>query len=403
MQTEYIHNNDRQSGFNKIKGSTFSEGSTSRASVPAKVRIPPKKGIGFAQFALAQTAAKGDPVVAYEVAKHKLGESHPVVMSLKAAISSGSTTDENWAGPLFETYQSFAGEFVEFLRPQTIIGKFGKNGIPSLRRVPFNISFPTQTSGGEGYWVGEGKAKPLTRFDFERLTLGWAKVANIAVITDELARWSSPSAETLVRDQLAAALVARLDTDFVDPNKALVPDISPASITNGVTPIPSSGTDAEAVRTDIKAVMATYLAAHNVPANAVWIMPSMTALSLSLMTGPLGQPEFGDVHMGGGTLFRLPVIVSDYVAPGTVILVNASDIFLADDGQVNVDVSREASLEFSDSPISDSTTPTGTNLVSLWQTNSVGIRAERYINFAKRRPSAIAVLSGVQWGGALVS
>lgn len=403
MQTQYIHNKDRNSGFDTIDGSTSAAGTASRASVPAKVKIPPAKGIGFAQFALAQTAAKGDPMVAYEVAKHKLGESHPVTLSLKAAVSAGSTTDENWAGPLFETYQSFAGEFVEFLRPQTIIGKFGKNGIPSLRRVPFNISFPTQTSGGEGYWVGEGAAKPLTSFAFDRLTLGWAKVANIAVITDELARWSSPSAETLVRDQLAAALIARLDTDFVDPAKALVPDISPASITHSVTPIASSGTDAEAVRTDIKALMATYLASHNVPANAAWIMPSMTALSLSLMTNPLGQYEFGDVHMGGGTLFRLPVIVSDYVAPGTVILVNASDIFLADDGQVNVDVSREASLEMSNTPISDSTTPTGTNLISLWQTGSTGIRAERYINWAKRRPSAVAVLSGVAWGGALVS
>jgi hypothetical protein len=29
--------------------------------------------------------------------------------------------------------------FIEFLRPRTIVGKFGTGGVPSLRRVPFNV------------------------------------------------------------------------------------------------------------------------------------------------------------------------------------------------------------------------------------------------------------------------
>jgi hypothetical protein len=39
-----------------------------------------------------------------------------------------------------------------------------------------------------------------------------------------------------------------------------------------------------------------------------------------------------------------------------------------------------------------------TSLVSLWQTNSVGFRAERTLNWARRRASAVAVLGGVHWG-----
>ena len=42
--------------------------------------------------------------------------------------------------------------------------------------------------GGAGYWVGEGKAKPLTKFDFTRTTLTPLKVANIAVLTKEADR-----------------------------------------------------------------------------------------------------------------------------------------------------------------------------------------------------------------------
>lgn len=375
--------------------------SAARAGVEVK-RAPEKldKGIEFARFALAVTRAKGNGAVAYEIAKNKLGEDNAVSRVLKAAVGAGSTTDPDFAGPLVEEYNRFAGDFVEFLRPQTIIGKFGANGVPSLRRVPFNISIPTQTTGGEGYWVGEGQAKPLTGFGFDRINLGWAKVANIAVITEELARWSSPSAEALVRDQLAAALIQRLDIDFLDPGKAAVAGVSPASLTNGVTPITSSGTDIDAVRADIKGLMATYLAANVTPSSGVWIMPAMTALSLSLMTNALGQYEFSTVNMAGGTLFGMPIIVSDYVPAGTVILVNASDVLLADDGQVAVDSSREVSLQMDSAPGHNSTTPTSAQLVSMWQTNSIAIRAERYINWAKRRPNAVAVITGVNWGGA---
>lgn len=379
-----------------------------RAGVQVKNEVKLDKGIEFARFAMASAASKGNPMYAAEIAKTKFGENSAVAIALKAAVGAGSTTNPTWAAPLVDTYQRFAGDFVEFLRPQTILGKFGAGGVPSLRRVPFNIEIPTQTSGGSGYWVGQGQAKPLTKFDFGTITLGFAKVANIAVITEELLRFSDPAAEGIVRDQLAAALIARLDTDFVDPAKSAVTNVSPASITNGVSALTSSGTDGDAVRADVKGLMATYLAANISPTSGVWIMPSMIALSLSLMTNTLGQPEFPGITLTGGTFFGMPVIVSDYVPAGTVILANASDIYLADDGQVTVDASNQASLQMDNSPTNASgslgntnpSVPTATSLVSLWQTNSVGIRAERYINWAKRRAASVAVLEDVAWGGA---
>jgi HK97 family phage major capsid protein len=177
------------------------------------------------------------------------------------------------------------------------------------------------------------------------------------VLTDELVRFSSPSAEMLVRDALAGAIIERIDRDFVDPAKAEVADVSPASITNGLTPIAASGTDAAAVRADLAALFAPFIAANLTPANGVFIMSSTTALALSLMRNPLGQPEFTDVSMNGGTFQGLPVITSQYVAGlggspvgNLLILVNASDIYLSDDGQVVIDASREASLEMADNP-----------------------------------------------------
>lgn len=390
------------------KADNAAEGSAARqpaALVQVRSTAPvAEPGIRFARYAKCMGLAHKLHIDPVAIATERYKEIDPgIVNVVKAAVAAATTGHATWAGPLVGDEGSVFADFVEFLRKQTILGKFGTNGIPNLRRVPFRVPLIGQTSGGAGYWVGEGKAKPLTKFDFSRTTLEPLKVANIAVATMETLRDSSPSAETIIRDQLAAALRERLDTDFVDPAKAASAGVSPASITNGVTPITSSGDDADAVRADIKALFAEFIADNNAPTSGVWIMPATVALALSLMQNPLGQSEFPGINMNGGVLFGLPVIVSEYVGTmsggAIVILMNAQDVYIADEGGVNVDMSQEASLQMDDSPTMASDVPTGVNsIVSLWQTNSVGFRAERTINWAKRRAGAVQMLSSVNWG-----
>ncbi|ACL57576.1 phage major capsid protein [Methylobacterium nodulans] len=382
---------------------TAEDGAAARSGVvvTASPKLPP--GIGFARLARVKALAKLDGESPRTLAKELYGENSVIYgIVSKAAVPAGTTSNATWAGALVGEETSVFADFVEFLRPQTILGRFGANGVPALRQVPFRVALIGQTSGGQGYWVGEGKAKPLTRFDFERKTLEPLKVANIAVVSEETLRDSSPSAEMIVRDQLAAALRERLDRDFIDPAKAAAANVSPASITHGLTPIASSGNDADAVRADIRALFGAFIAANNTPTSGVWVMPATTALALSLMQNPLGQAEFAGISMNGGTLFGLPVIASEFVpSPGTgayVALVNAADVYLADEGGVAIDMSREASLEMADTPAGDAGVPTGAQLVSLWQTDSVGFRAERTVNWARRRASGVALLSGVKWG-----
>lgn len=376
-------------------------GTEARAST-VQVKAQPKldKGIGFARLAKVKALAKLDGESVRTVAKELYGEESEIYgLVTKAAVPAGTTADGNWAGALVGEGTSVIADFVEFLRPRTILGRFGQNGVPSLRNVPFNVPLVGQTSGGQGYWVGEGKAKPLTSLGYERNILDIFKVANIAVVTEELLRRSTPAAEGLIRDNLADAIAARLDTDFVNPAKAAVAGVSPASITNGLTAVVSIGGDADAIRADVRALMATFIAAQNAPTSGVWIMGTLTALGLSMMVNPLGQPEFPGISMTGGTFNGMPVIVSDYIGAGVVVLANASDIYLADEGGVQVDMSREASLEMADNPAHNSDTPTGaTSLVSMFQTNSVAFRVERFINWKRRRPSAVAILTGATWG-----
>jgi HK97 family phage major capsid protein len=384
-----------------VLGSTPEEGLASRApasTVPVvTVRANRDPGIGFARAVICKLIGFMNHLNPVEVAKARYPDDLAVHLYLKAAIGASTTTDPVNAAPI--AYPTdLPGEFLEFLRPQTIIGR-----MPGLRNVPFNVRWSGMTSGGTAGWVGQAKPKPLTKFDYDQGGLGITKLAAISVIADELAMVSRPDAETTVRAALTGAVVQKQDHDFIDPAITEITNVRPASITNGVTPTASSGNDANAVRADLAALLGKFVVANVDPTKAVLIMPNTLCLMLSLMVNALGQQEFSGMTIQGGTLSGLPVLGTQQASLGAphgniVVLANADQIFLADDGSVAIDVNRYASLEMSDAPTQDGETGTGAELVSLWQNNLIGIRAERHINWKKARPTAVEYLDDVQWG-----
>jgi|GEM_PF-107580 len=371
------------------------------------VKTPEKlePGIRFARYAKVKALARLNHESPLDVAVRMYGADSEVAMVVKAPVEAGSNISGNWAAALTGTESTMFADFAAFLRPATILGKFGTlaNGVqyPSLRRVPFRERLISQTGGGEGYWVGEAKPKPLTKFDFAGTTLTPLKVANIAILTMENVRSSNPSSEMIVRDSLRDALVATQDVGFIDPTNGGTSDVKPAAISNGAPAIASTGTDADAVRLDIRALFQKFIDADNPPEQGVFVMSTTNALALTIMLNALGQREFPGMTMMGGMLEGIPVIASRRA--GTyVTLMNASDIYEADDGDVAIDMSMEASVEMLDgSLIQDADAGTGTSLVSLWQNNLVGLRAERTINWKRRRESAVAYITGAVWGGAV--
>lgn len=381
------------------KVNSFAKGADFRDNAVIRVERNLPKGTAFTRYAIALARSKGNLMQAQEIAKGWEDSTPEVATVLKAAVAAGTTTDPAWAGPLVE-YQNMASEFIELLRPQTIIGR-----IQGLRRVPFNIKMPGQTSGSSVNWVGEGAPKPVSALAFDTTTLRFTKAAGIVVLTDELVRFSNPSAEAIVQGDLIASMTQFLDRDFVDPAKAEVADVSPASITNGVTPIQASGTTADALKADVRALYAAFLAENMTPAGSVWIMTPTMAMTIGMMQNALGQPEFPGIDMNGGTFSGLPVVVSENIprqaevagppaipAGERIILAKASEILLADDGGVTIDVSREASLQMDNAPAAGAQ-----SLVSLWQNNMVALRAERFINWKRRRLQAVGYINSANY------
>lgn len=367
------------------------------------VRVQPneEKGIGFARAAICKMASflsmgTASPI---DIAKQRFPDNDRLLAYLKAVVPAGTTDHVTWASPLMPDPTNLTADFIEFQRPGSLLGKLG----PRLRKSPFRISLPKQVSGGDAYWVGQGAPKPVTKFDFGSVSLDRNKVATIAVITEELARYSVPNAELVVRNALAAAVNERIDIDLLHPAHAAVANVSPASLTNGLTPLSPSGTTADAARGDVARLVKAYIEANNRASSLVLAMPDSLALFLSVMRNALGQREFPGLTMNGGDLDGIPVVTSQYLANSSgagnlVVAINGEDVLLADDGNVTVDVSREASIQMVDNPTNSAATGTATSMVSLWQTNSIGLRAEREITWAKAKAEAVVYIDDVNWG-----
>lgn len=375
------------------EGGSATEPKRSVAKGPALIhsRKNEEQGVGFARFAMAMYAGKGDVSSAKAFSEHVFRDDVRLNEIMKAAVAAGNTTDPSWAGSLVQ-YQNLSSEFVDFLRPRTIIGQLGQGNVPGLRRVPFNVRIPGKSAKGRAQWVGEGFRKPVTKSGYDAAELKWAKIAGISVITEELARFSDPSIQILVRDDLSDAVIERKDEDFVDPDKtaATGAGLSPASITNGVTPTPSTGD----VYADIQALWATADSTNLPVDSAVYITNSATARQLAGLRNPLMAREFPNVSMTGGDIDGVPLVVSNYVPAGMFILAFTSEIYLADDGVVTIDISREATIIMDDDATA---TPTIAQIQSMFQTNQLAIRAECYVNWKKRRPQAVSYLTGVNW------
>lgn len=369
-------------------------------------------GIAMARMTICLIQAKGDHAKAFQMAERYYPKSTDVcsllkaqadgfriepTLRLKATVAAGDTINSTWAAPLVYQ-QRTSQDFIEYLRARTLIGQ------AQFRPIPFNVNIARQTSGGTSRWVGQGKSKPVTKFDFDSISTQFTKVAGIAVITQELARFSDPSAEAIVRDQLADTVIERIDTDLFDPNLAAVANVNPAGLLNGVSPVAGpSNTTADQIRCAILRLWAPWDTTMLGTRPAYYTTPAVARFLASLRDS-LGNKYFPGTTNAGGDLDGVPIRTSQYLANtggsggAPFILVDENEIYLADDGNVTIDVSQEATIEMSDTPVGSSNatvTSNGSPFVSMFQTNSMAIRAERFIWWGKRRSAAVQWIDGM--------
>ena len=295
------------------------------------------------------------------------------VFNYKTAVPAAHTGDSGWAGALMQS--GMWSEILGILRGRSAFDALSAK----MRRAPFKTKLPRElTSATIGGVVREGDAAPVLPWLWDVLALDFSKVVALTVLTREILRLEEGT-DDVVRDVLINGLSTAVNTAFLDPSHA-------TSITNGVPPVPCTGNTAAAVVTDF----GNLIAAITTPGtDLVWLMRPKTAAHLALVLGAAAA----DLPR---SLFGLPAIVTASVpqfigspAGALVALVDAAEIVFADAGY-ELQRSTQATVEMSDAPASDGTTPTATEQVSLFQSNSCAFLQVRYINWLVAREGATA-------------
>lgn len=360
-------------------------------AVPDNARITVKsnapKGSAFTRTAMVLAKAKGNLALAESLAEKHYKDDAVVNGIVKAAVSAGTTQVAAWAGNLIYPEQ-YAGDFVELLYPKTVLGRL------DLRKVPFNVRISTQNAGTSVGWVGEAQPAPVTSAGFDKIFLTWAKAYGIAVMSDELIRFSNPAAEALVQADLLKAMAKGLDLSFLSANDA-VANVSPAGMLHGVTGTAASGTDALSLIKDVQTLVAPFIAANIDLTGAKLLMSPARALAVGSMRNALGGKYFPDMSAEGGTLENFNVITSNNVAGNVIILLVPDEIYLSEDAGPQIDISTEASIIMDSNPAGATTVQP----VSMFQNSMVAVRIGQFINWQARRPGLCAnVITGVAYG-----
>jgi HK97 family phage major capsid protein len=309
-------------------------------------------------------------------------------------VPGGGEKSGEWGSELVHSDQ-YLGDFIELLRERTVFDQLG------LREVPANVTIKGQDGTGIAYWVGEGAAIPMSKDDFSSVSLAPLKVGALSAISLELLEDSSPSALQLVQDSLIADSAQLIDSRFFSATAASS-GVSPAGIVNGVSGTASAGTDAQGLITDCDVLTQAFITAKNTGGLKFVSRPAL-AQKISGFMSFAGAPLFPGLSEVGGTLQQKPYLTSDNVVSGDLLLVKPSDIFRIGDRGLSLEISREATLEFASDPtgsaLANGSVPVAQSKqpVNLFQAGMIGVRLIRRINWAKRRSSAVARITGAAY------
>jgi hypothetical protein len=307
-------------------------------------------------------------------------------MLVRASTDPASTGTSAWAGVLAGTAVASA---VGGLAPQSAAAgliarglSVSLDGVASVT-VPERLIDPDDSGG----WVGEGQPIPVRSLDVSAgPTLTPYKLAVIIVYTNELAQRSVQDFETITRQMLSESASMMLDK-VVFSSDAAVPDLSPAGLLAGVSPISGTvGGGYNAIATDFGLLMDA-LATAGAGVDVVFVAAPAQAAALRAWAGPK---------------FNYTILASAALAAQTIIAVEASSFVSGFSAAPQFDTSKTTVLHMEDTApgaISSTSTPGDINapVRSLWQTDCTSLRMRLRCSFGMRASGHVQYIADASW------
>lgn len=342
-----------------------------------------EKGIRMARFVRAAAAG----------GKHGMAGSVRFAKDSKDPWLERALTASNLTSAGFLIPEVISNEFIELLRPASIVRSFGPSLAPMTNGA---FSMRKALTGTTASYIGENKPIPVTGVSGGFVKLSAKKLAALVPISNDLLRYEGGlSADTWVRNDLTRSISQKEDISFI---RSTGSEFSPRGfrwLVNAANVVAYTGDGSLANVTLQLGLLWLKLRNANTPmVNPGLILSPRTEYYLMNLRDGNGNFAFR-AEMLAGKLFMTPYKVTTQIPENLggggnateIILADFDDIVIGDVPAIQVETSGEASYV-------DETGAT----VSAFQNDQTLIRMIVEHDINTKRDTSIAVLTGVTLG-----
>jgi HK97 family phage major capsid protein len=271
-------------------------------------------------------------------------------------------------------------DLIAVLTQRSALGRL--NAIDAVLNGISSRMIPRLTLGAAGTgWIAEGDPHPIVAAASGAATLGPAKkLGGGAVLSRELFTYSD--AAQLIEALLLQDIAKKLDTAAF--SNAVATASTPAglfSVTHASAPIASTSLEA-----DIRALAAA-ISQNFAMSEASWILNPAKVNSI------MGLSGFDSLATNGTLLGARVIATPDIPATRLGILVDQAIVRTITPDTSSVSVSDSATVHMDSAPVGDISTAT-TQVMSVWQRDSLAVRAITWAAFASLTPAAVQHVEG---------
>jgi len=316
---------------------------------------------------------------------------------VRAAVDPAKTSVQGWASELIET-ETVA--FLETLRDISFFPRLagmGTNLQFGVGRGALKVPSRATTPSISGSFVAEGAPIPVRRFGLTSKTLSPHKMGVISYFTKEIAKYSNPQIENLLRQEIRGDTADTIDTLLIDTTAGSA--TRPAGLLNGISALTASTAGGwAAIMEDIETLASPFDTAK-AGRNLVLLMNKREARKLSFVPGP--DDKLGSMRQLLTDAGITP-IASVNVTAGRLVMIDAADFAAAAGDQPEFDASEQAVIHAEDtSPaqISAAGSPNTVSapVISMFQTASIALRMLLDVTWAMRRDGMVQWIDGADW------
>ena len=363
-----------------------------QAAPAAEPKKPLAKGVVVAGAMKMLAQGGGNIYSARQAAAEVYGAQHPVTRALNTST-----------GPAggFMVPPDYVAEIIEILTPMTVVRASNPRVLPMPRGT---LTLPRQSQRATAGYGAELATIVASQESLGQIVATYKKLTALVPISNDLIRYSNPSVDEFVRDDLAIALALREDLAFIrgdglqDTPKGFLSFVN--NYNSGANIINSTASYTLATVAQEIGGAVNKLESSNVrPIRPVWIMHPRSKNYLFNVQNSLGVYVYRD-EISRGELLGIPLKTTTQIPTNLSVSPNndCSEVYLVDMGYAMILDSMTLQLEMSrEATYVDSSGAT----VSAFQADQTVMRAIAEHDFQMRQDAAIAVIKGVRWAPAI--